>query len=185
MQSLSSKLHGRARASLCACTLAGAGLIATEAEAAPIPCSTALSNYADNAYALNIAGTRVTLRGDSGHVGFTMHQNFEIEATPLHTPASTAQRWFFAPASGTTAYTGYFSTVFTDRGNVDEDSSQFWVYTTGSFYIRSITWGGGWQLLQNTACFEGDGEQIVVTGRLDEGNQHSFWTLLIVPSYLI
>jgi hypothetical protein len=166
----------------------GAALHASPAVAAnPVSCSSVVNGYLDEgAYQLTVVGTRVTARGWLGFSAFTMKDGFQIETDPLHTSAAAAQRTFTAARSGNDAFSGYFHTVFTDRGNGDEDRSRLWVGRGGTFWLLSITWGGSWVQLQSTVCYTGPQGQLVVTGHIDNpGFGTDFWTFVMQRSTLI
>lgn len=154
----------------------------------PIDCSEALADYFDPTYPagwLSVIGTRVSARNGFGFAAFTMNDGFQIEATPLHTSAAAESSTFFTWPSGSTAFTGYFHEVFLDRGNGDEDRSQFWIYDTGSIYIRSVTWNGSWRMLQNQVCYAGPQGQVLVTGQFSSAGDLTLWTFVMQGGWLI
>lgn len=116
---------------------------------------------------LNVVGARVTARGVLGFSAFTMADGFQIESTPLHTPAAAARAKFRAGRYNSQVYSGYYHEVFTDRGNGDEDRWEFWVNTSGQLFLRSVTWGGGWKQIPNLTCYDGPQGQLVMIGNVD------------------
>lgn len=166
----------------------GAALFSPPAAAAPIvPCGVGMSSLlVDDGHWLSVAGTRITARGSLGFSSFTMRDGYQVETTPLHTPAAGTSADFTAGRHSTDVYTGYFHDVFPGRGNGDEDRWQFWVNRPGQLWLRSVTWGGSWQLLSSAVCYRGPGGQIVVTGSIDNlGFGTDFWTFVMNYGSLI
>jgi hypothetical protein len=155
--------------------------------ATPVSCGPVVSGYLDAGDGwLVVVGTRVTARGWLGFSSFTMQDQFQIETYPLHTSGSVARRLFYAPKSGTSAFTGNVHEVFTDRGNGDEDRSAFWIGRSGAVFLRSITWNGSWRQLQGQVCYLGPEGQLVVTGHLDNsGFGTDFWSFVMQRDTLI
>lgn len=161
----------------------GAALYAAPVAAAPVSCGTAVNGYLDNTSGISwlaVTGGRVTARNGWGFSSFVMDDYFQIETHPLHTPAAAPQSHFQALRNSSSNFNGFFHEVFPERGNGDEDRWQFWVGRNGLFYLRSITWNGSWQLMQNAVCYTGPGGTIVVTGQFDNaGYGLDFWTFLM------
>jgi hypothetical protein len=170
----------------------GAALHASPAAAAtPVSCSAKVNGYLDDVDGVDwlaTKGVRVTARGTFGFSAFTMQNRYQVETYPLHTPGAAQRQTFFAYRNRNTNanFSGYFHEVFPDRGNGDEDRWEFWVGRGGRFYLRSITWGGGWGLMQRPVCYAGPGGQLVVTGQFDNpGFGTDFWTFVMAPDQLI
>lgn len=151
--------------------------------ATPVPCSDLIANYldADDAGAdyLEIVGARVTARSDLGYSSFTMHREFQIETTPLHTPASVPFRLFTARRVDLNNYAGDFSEVFTDRGNGTEGHTSLWIRRGGFFWTRA-SGATTWRPITNVVCYSGPEDQIIVTGHIDGlafGTE--FWSFVI------
>jgi hypothetical protein len=159
--------------------------------ATPVSCSVQVDNYlvaGNGVNSLLTVGVRVAAYGVSGFSSFTMRDTYQVETDPLHTPGAAAQSTFWAyksvPADN---FSGHFSEVFPGRGNGDEDHWDFWVNRGGLFYLRSVTWGGSWALLQSPVCYAGPDRQFVVTGYIDNppGFGTDFWTFVMSPDDLI
>jgi hypothetical protein len=129
-------------------------LLAPAASAStPVPCSTAINGILDAGEDwLEVIATQVTARNGFGFVAFTMRDGFQIESTPLNTPAAGAKATFAAPRVTTDAFSGVFHEVFPERGNGDEDRASLWVGRNGNFWVGWVTWGGPWPALQRRLC---------------------------------
>ncbi|WNG22995.1 hypothetical protein F0U62_02325 [Cystobacter fuscus] len=156
----------------------------------PIACGTRVDSFlnasrSDGKRVLGI-GSAVTARGALGFTHFAMAQGYQIETTPLHTPAAPQSATFALGYNATSdVFTGDFTEVFTDRGNGDEDRTSLWVARGGSFWLRSVTWNGSWLQLQNVACYAGPQNQLVVTGSIDNpgfGSDH--WSFVLMRNAL-
>lgn len=165
------------------------GLLSTQsAAAAPqVSCAAGMNRLMpDEGHWLNVVGTRVTARGAFGFSSFTMRDGFQIESTPLHTPAVSTQTVFTANRHNSDVYTGYYHEVFPERGNGDEDRWQFWVNRSGQLWLRSVTWGGSWKNITNVTCFEGPEDQLVMVAHVDNpGFGTDFLTFLMNYGTLI
>jgi len=152
---------------------------------ATISCGTAIDGYFNQWDWLDVVGTRVTARGNTGFSAFTMRDGYNVATTPLHTSGAATQSVFSA-YKGNAHFTGPFSEVFPGRGNSDVDREDFWVSRTGTFWLRAITWGGTWTQLQNVICYSGPGTQTVVTGYIHiPGWGTDFWTFVLWGDRLI
>jgi hypothetical protein len=170
----------------------GAALHASPTSAAtPVSCSVQVNEYLEAGNGVDwlaTVGVRVTARGGFGFSSFTMGNNYQVETDPLHTPGAAQRSTFYAYKNiDTNAYfSGYFHEVFPGRGNGDEDRWEFLVGRGGLFYLRSVTWGGIWTLLQSPVCYAGPDRQLVVTGYIDNpGFGTDFWTFVMAPGALI
>lgn len=136
---------------------------------------------------LSMKAVTATARGNFGFTSFSMSDYFQIEDMPLHTaPAGYADIALLEAVNNSTYATGNFVRVFPGRGNGDEDLTSFWIYLdTGAAYVRSIRWGGGWERVENTQCYAGPGNQVVITGQV--GDQFgaygaNYWTFVLKES---
>lgn len=164
----------------------GAVLFSPTASAAPVvPCSTGIGSlFPDNGTWLSISSARVTARGHIGFTAFSMADGYQIETTPLNTPAAAQAHHFFAYRSDTNVYSGYFHLVFTDRSNPHEDRWQIWINRAGNIWVRPAA--GTWTLLPNPVCYRGPENQIVVTANVDNpGFGTDFWTFVMHYGILI
>jgi hypothetical protein len=166
---------------LVAAAVVAAALSAT-AVAAPtvVPCGTALNTLYGSSDYLEIVGTRATSRNSFGFTSFTMANGYSLASTPLNTPAAANQSIFYAYKGSGSYFEGLYNEVFPGRGNNDVDQWDFWVYSSGALWLRSVTWGGSWTLLQGAVCYAGPQHQIVVTGWFDTpGYGSDFWSFVI------
>jgi hypothetical protein len=151
----------------------------------PVSCRGVITSAMAYAPWFDVKGSRVTARNGLGFTAFTMANGFQIETYPLHTPASVGGNTFtLSPNSTYTQFTGIFTEVFTDRGNNDEDRWRMRLKNTGTLELQSITWGGAYKLLQTPVCYRGPGDQIVMTGHVDNpGFGSDFWSFVFVAGY--
>ncbi len=160
-----------------------ASFASSTADAAPVSCSTAFGQYV-NASWLEVAAVRIGARWEGGPPGsaFAMDNDYNMSTWPIGTSGAASRSTFDAARnSSSSAFSGYFTTVHPDRSNTDIDLWEFWVYDTGVVWLRSVTWGGGWQQLPNRACFDAFSNstytQTIVTGYADNTNHtDTYWT---------
>lgn len=157
-------------------------LAPSTAEAAPVNCSTALGQY-EGAGWLEVAAVRIGARWEGGAPGsaFGMDNDYNLSTWPIGTSGAAARSTFDAARNSSSAFSGLFTTVHPDRSNTNIDVWEFWVYDTGVVWIRSVTWGGGWQQLPHRECFDaysnGNYSQTIVRGYEDNTNHtDTYWT---------
>jgi hypothetical protein len=184
-------MHSLKVISAAAVVVAALAIDAAPASAGPtvVPCGTAFNTLYTTSDYLKIFGTRVTSRGGSGFSSFTMSSAYSLSTTPLNTPAAASQSTFNANKGAFTNFEGLFNEVFPGRGNNDVDRWDFWAYSSGALYLKSITWGGPsapWVALQGVVCYAGPQQQIIVTGTFDTpGTGTDFWNFVVVGATII
>lgn len=158
------------------------------AQPAVVNCGTAIDEYFSGPREgdwLNVVGTRLTARDSFGFSSFTMGNGYSVSTNPIGTPGAS-YRSVFTASKGSSHYSGPFHEVFPGRTNGNVDRWDFWVYRTGTVWLRSITWGGAWTQLQNTVCYRGPNGQTVVSGLSHvAGYGTDFWTFVLVGDALI
>jgi len=157
------------------------------AQPATVSCGTAIDGYFNDTGVswLDIIGGRVTARGGLGFSSFTMADGYQLYANPLGTLGASTRSVFNA-WKGSSHFTGPFHEVFPGRGNTDVDRWDFWASRYGTFWLRSITWGGTWGQLQGVTCYRGPQNQTIVTGYSHvAGYGTDFWTFVLKGSTLI
>jgi hypothetical protein len=165
----------------------GITLHAASAGATPVqvPCGTAINGYyTGGGDWLDVVGTDVTARGVFGFSAFTMAPTYNLATTPIGSASAANQRSFTA-VKHSGYYEGQFHEVFPDRANPDVDLSDFWASTGGGFWLRSITWNGGWTALQGATCFAGPDGQTVIHGYIENpGFGTDYWTFVVRAEHL-
>lgn len=172
--------------SLLGLTAALVGLaVPSTADAAEVTCSTAFGQYSTADW-LEVTAVKIGARWEGGTPGhaFSMEDDYNLSTWPISSSGAAARSSFSAARHPTSAaFSGYFTTVYPGRPNTDIDLWEFWVYDTGSVYLRSVTWGGGWKLLPNRTCFDAYTNslgytQTIVTGHSDNTNHtDEYWTI--------
>lgn len=185
-------MNAVSRISVVLVSVLAVALSASPAEAStPVSCATRVDAFLNASQSdagwLTGIGTAVTARGWFGFSRFTMAQGYQVETKPLHTSAAaTSSTFTLGYATASDAFTGELTEVLPGRGNGDEDRTAMWVGRGGNVWLRSITWNGGWVMLQGVVCYAGPGNQLVVTGHIDNpGFGSDFWSFVLVRNVLI
>lgn len=159
-------------------------MVPSTADAASVTCASAFGQYSTADW-LDVSAVRINARWEGGTPtqNFSMDDTYDLSSWAIGSAGAALRSSFSAARNSSSAFSGFFTTVHPDRPNQDIDVWEFWVFDTGVVWLRSVTWGGGWQQLPNRACFDaytnGDGyTQTVVTGRKDNTNHtDEFWTI--------
>jgi hypothetical protein len=168
-------------------TLTLGGVASTSHANTPVLCAPEIDSLVRdtrNVEGLHLKGVRLTARGSDGFTSFVKTDGFQIETTPLHTPAGGKRDVALVDRSGSSAFTGTFHEVFPGRGNGDEERTSVWIGRGGFVWLRSETYNGDWSALLAPVCYRGPGGQLVVTGHVDNpGFGTDFWQFLLIPLF--